>query len=463
MEKVQLRDYQLDIYDKIREAFKKGYKAPLAVLPCRAGKSYIMAKIVEDANKKNSKVLILAHRNSLLEQHKELFGDLEIKNRNIRIESVFTEVRHLGENGIPDLIIIDEAHISGASSYQKVCEYYNCFRIGFTATPVRLDGKPLNLFDILIQGITAKKLIEKGAISDYDYYAPDLHIKLNDVKKSCGDFNNEQLGEAMNNKKIYGDIIKYYNLLGKGRQAIAYCVNVDHSKKVCEMFNENGISARHIDSHTPEKERMIVLNEFKAGKFKILCNCNLISEGITLPSAEVGLLLRPTLSLALYIQQACRCLTPVEGKKAIIIDCVNNVQRFGFPTMDRNWKLNDTLEEYYNENNDGTFKIRVCQNCFSTFETAPVCPYCGAVYETSPIEIQNFNEIKLRKIEEAKEEKRQRYLENIYEKVKNYKDVKQCNNWLELVQFAKAKGYKPGFAYVMAKRLGISFGKGRSK
>lgn len=101
----------------------------------------------------------------------------------------------------------------------------------------------------------------------------------------------------MSGKKIYGDILKYYNLLAKDKQAIAYCVNIKHSQEVCQMFNENNIEARHIDSHTSEEEREKVLQDFKDGKFKILCNCNLISEGITLPTCEVGLLLRATLSL----------------------------------------------------------------------------------------------------------------------------------------------------------------------
>ena len=204
-----------------------------------SGKSYIMAKIALDASKKGSSVLILAHRNSLISQHKELFESLELDNLKVRIESVITEVNHLGEHGTVDLIIIDEAHLSGASSYQKVCQYYNCLRILFTATPARLDGKPLNLADKMVTGITAKELIQRGNISDYNYYAPDLNIDFSKVNKTAGDYNNQQLGEAMGTKKIYGDILKYYNMLAKEKQAIAYCVNIKHSQDVCEMFNNN--------------------------------------------------------------------------------------------------------------------------------------------------------------------------------------------------------------------------------
>lgn len=452
---IKLRDYQQYVYDKIKEEFRNGAKGVCAVLPCRSGKSYIMAAITDSGCKKGSHVLILAHRNSLLNQHRELFETLELENPNVRIESVFTEARHLGENGPVDLIIIDEAHISGASSYQKVCEYYDCRRVLFTATPARLDGKPLNLADVIVTGIGAKELINRGKIAYYEYYAPDLNLDLSTVKKSCGDFNNQELGEKMSSKKIYGDVLKYYEKLGKGQQAIAYCVNIQHSKEVCDMFNENGISAKHMDSKTPEQEREKILQEFKDGKFTILCNCNLISEGMTLPSANVGLLLRPTLSLPLFIQQACRVLTPVEGKKAIIIDYVGNVFRHGMPTMDRDWSLKKKVKEYDNENDDGTLRIRVCKECFSTFEGGDVCPYCGAEYELTAIEIENIKEVQLKKVEEERELKRQQYLSSVADKVQYYESVEQCTTWAELIEFAKMKNYKPGFAYVMAKRMGI--------
>ena len=436
---IKLRDYQQYVYDKIKEEFRNGAKGVCAVLPCRSGKSYIMAAITDSGCKKGSHVLILAHRNSLLNQHRELFETLELENPNVRIESVFTEARHLGENGPVDLIIIDEAHISGASSYQKVCEYYDCRRVLFTATPARLDGKPLNLADVIVTGIGAKELINRGKIADYEYYAPDLNLDLSTVKKSCGDFNNQELGEKMSSKKIYGDVLKYYEKLGKGQQAIAYCVNIQHSKEVCDMFNENGISAKHMDSKTPEQEREKILQEFKDGKFTILCNCNLISEGMTLPSANVGLLLRPTLSLPLFIQQACRVLTPVEGKKAIIIDYVGNVFRHGMPTMDRDWSLKKKVKEYDNENDDGTLRIRVCKECFSTFEGGDVCPYCGAEYELTAIEIENIKEVQLKKVEEEKELKRQQYLSSVADKVQYYESVEQCTTWAELTEFAKMK------------------------
>lgn len=135
MNEITLRDYQMEVYDKTKKALRQGYKSPLIVLPCRSGKSYIMKEIAKSANRKGNRVLILAHRLSLIRQHKELFENID--SSLTRIESVFTEVRHLGENGPVDLIIIDEAHLAMASSYIKVCEYYNCTKVGFTRKPCK--------------------------------------------------------------------------------------------------------------------------------------------------------------------------------------------------------------------------------------------------------------------------------------------------------------------------------------
>lgn len=399
-----------------------------------------MAKVAEDALKKKSNVLILAHRNSLLNQHRELFEQLELNNKNIRIQSVFTEVNHLGEYEKPDIIIIDEAHLSGASSYQKVCDYYNCIRVLFTATPARLDGKPLNLADSLVQGITIKELTKKGAIADFDYYAPDLKLNLDDIKLTAGEYNMEELEKEMDKPAIYGDILKCYKELGQDRQAIAYCVNIKHSQSVCKMFNDNGIKAFHIDASTKEKDRQQVLDDFKEGKFKILCNCNLISEGITLPTASVGLLLRPTCSLPLYIQQACRVLTPDGDKKAVIIDYVNNFEKHGLPNEEREWTLKGKVKKRVSYDTEGNLIIKNCQKCYKTFKgNLKACPYCGFENIPTKKELENKKEIELKKIEEAEAIKRK----------EERKQQGMAQDFGSLVRLAKERGYKnpAGWSY----------------
>lgn len=416
-----LRDYQQEIYLKIREELRR-HQGVCAVLPCRSGKSYIMKEIVEKACLKGSKVLILAHRRLLLNQHKKII-------ENARFESVFTEVNHLGEHGNPDLIIIDEAHISAAASYQKVCEYYNCKRILFTATAKRLDNKPLNLCDVIINGISADELIEKGYVAPYDLYAPKLNIDLSKVSMAGADFNNEQLSETMMDKKIYGDIIKYYHQLADNKQALAYCCNIKHSKEICDLFNNNGISAKHIDATTPENIREQIIQEFKDNKFKILCNCNLISEGITLPECECCLLLRPTQSETLYIQQACRCLTPMVNKKAIIIDYVGNCYTHGMPTEPRIYTLNNNVK-IRNVSREPDIIVRMCKHCFRVYKgNDRICPYCGADNGKTKKQIEEDEKAELEKITEIK--RKQARIE-----------VGMAKTEAELIAIGKRRGYK---------------------
>lgn len=417
-----LRDYQQDIYDRIRKELRS-HDGVCAVLPCRAGKSWIMKEIAEHACMKGSKVLILAHRRLLLAQHAKII-------ENARLESVFTEVNHLGEHGRVDLIIIDEAHISGAESYRKVCEYYGCKRVLFTATAKRLDNKPLSLADVIINGVSADELIERGYISGYELYAPKLDIDLKSVEMSGSDFNNEQLGEVMLDRKIYGDIIKYYRQLADGKQAIAYCTNVKHSLSICDLFNENGIPAVHMDASTPEKRREEIMSDYRAGKYMILCNCNLISEGLTLPECECCMLLRPTQSETLYIQQACRCLTPKEGKTAVIIDFVGNCYTHGTPTEKRTYSFDSSMPKARNPGREPEVLARECGNCFRVYRgTDPICPYCGHDNKKTQKQIQMEEEAELERIEHL-------------EKMKKRQEVGMAKDLEALIAIGKQRGYR---------------------
>ena len=403
-----------------------------------------MAEMIERAR---GNVLVLAHRHTLINQHKALLESLGILTDKVRVESVFTEASRLGQYAPEDvsLIIIDEAHLSEANSYRKVCDYYAGKVVGFTASPARLDGKPLTLFDTLVTGITANELIGMGAISDYDYYAPDLGIDTDNIETVAGEYHNGQLSDLMCESAIYGDVLKYYRTLGENRQAIAYCTSVKHSMQTADMFNQNGISAVSIDGSMSMNERNKRMDLFKSGQVQILCNCNLISEGVTLPHASVGLLLRPTMSLPLFIQQSCRVLTPVEGKKAVIIDFVNNVQRHGMPTDDHEWSLAEPIKKRRQYNDDGTLSIRQCEHCFKCFKTAPKCPYCGYEYKVTSRELKHIQDVELRKIEDIQREEQERL------RLHNRLEVGMARTIADLQLIARQRGYKSGWVYQMAK------------
>ena len=417
---MSLRDYQIDMLNRIRRSLRR-HDGVCAVLPCRSGKSYIMKEIAELACAKGNKVLILAHRRLLLSQHAKLIG-------NARIESVFTEANHLGERGKADLIIIDEAHISAAESYRKVCDYHGCKRILFTATAKRLDGKPLSLCDEILNGPSGDELMAKGLISKYDLYAPKLAIDLSKVPQSGGDYSQEALGEAMRDPKVYGDVVANYLKLAGGKQAIAYCAGVKHSMEIRDLFRANGIPAEHMDSSTTEAERESIMERFRKGGFRILCNCNLISEGITLPECDCCLLLRPTQSETLYIQQACRCLTPREGKRATIIDYVGNCYAHGTPTERREYSLEPQPKR--NPLRKPEVLCRECKSCLLVYAgNDRICPYCGHDNGKTKAQIEADEKAELERFEAEKRKAARR-------------EVAMAKTESALVEIGIRRGYK---------------------
>lgn len=375
------------------------------------------------------------------------------------IQSLVSNIKKGKISEKPDIIVLDECQHSTSRTYMYLFEYYpDTYFLGLTATPCRMSGKPLgDIFEKIVSEVTANELIKNKYLASYDYYAPQIDLDLSKVSIKKGDYEKVDLDKQMNKMKIYGDIIENFKKLANNKKTIIYCHSIEYSKKMEELFTENGYKIKHFDGDTPKKERDKIVEDFRNNKIQILTNVDLIGEGFDVPDCECVLLLRPTESLSLYIQQATRCLRANGNKKSLIIDYVNNIQRHGIPTSDRKWTLDKSIIHYDNENEDGTFKIRICQECFGTFRVASICPYCGAVYETTKREIENFKQIELKKIEEEKEIRKQKYREAIREKVKEYKGPRDCKNWNELLNYCIVKGYKPGYAFVLNKQLKLNF------
>lgn len=438
-----LHPYQQRLVDKTRQAYANGYRAPCVVAPCGAGKSVIISDIARMATEKGNRVLFLVHRRELIDQIQETFRKNEVIMDLVHFGMVQTVVRRLGKIEKPQLIITDENHHGLAKSYRKIYDYYSDVpKLGFTATPVRLNGSGLgDINDILIEEVDAKWLIENRYLSPYKYYAPKLidteKLKLNSLRE----FSSTSIDAAMNERKIYGDVIKHYKQLADGEQAIAYCHNVQASKEVAAEFNEHGIKAVHIDAKTPKAERAEIIQKFRDREIKVLTNVDLIGEGFDVPDCSTVIMLRPTQSLSLYIQQAMRGMRYRPGKTSIIIDHVDNVRRHGLPDMEREWNP-EGIKSGTNEKPEAP--IRECTNCFAVFPPEEkVCPMCG--HEPEVKERKEYEVDETAELEEVTEE-------NI---VLDFREPKDCKNMKELHELAKARNYKPGWAYYQGKLLGF--------
>ncbi len=444
-----LRPYQVDLENRVRQAYKEGCRSPCIVLPCGGGKSVIIADIARQTTAKGNRVLFLVHRRELCDQIRSTFTWWGVNMRLCDIMMVQTAARRLSKLPRPQLIITDENHHCLANTYRKIYEYFpECRRVGVTATPVRLNGDGLgDVNDRLIIGVSAKWLIENHCLAPYDYYAPSL-VDLSEVKMNRGEFETSSVEKLMLKKAVFGNVIEYYKKLAGGRQAICYCTSIRHSIETAAAFRAAGIEAEHIDGGTPRAERDEIVRKFKEGALDILCNVDLISEGFDVPDCECAILLRPTQSLTLYIQQAMRCMRYRPDKRAVIIDHVGNYARHGLPDDDREWTLDKKPKRKKGEKSQPVENaVTQCPECFLTFHTrdesgevVKSCPYCGA-------------ELPVKERKEIKQE------EAVLEKIEgfriDYSDPDSCKSYKELLLYAKKHGYKPGWAYYQAKKRGL--------
>jgi len=383
-------------------------------LPTGGGKTVLAARMVKAAHDRKVKTWFTVHRKELLDQSVRTFGDGDITagviapdftpnlDLNTQIASVQTLARRYTRLSPPGLIFWDEAHHVAAGTWAKIFEAFpSAFHVGLTATPERLDGKGLsNWFDEMVCGPDTAELIAKGYLSPYVLYGPPA-IQVDGLHTRFGDYKHDELDKAANKPTITGDAIKHYKKHCEGKRAVVFCVSVEHSRNVVALFRASGFNAEHVDGSTPKAERRMAVDRFRRGATQILSNVELFGEGFDLPAIEAAILLRPTQSMAVYLQQIGRALRTYPGKThATILDHAGNWSRHGLPDQPREWSLNGRAEREKNERNDGP-SVRVCPSCFAAvFIGRPTCAYCGHEFPIKPREVQQV-EGELEKVDPA--------------------------------------------------------------
>lgn len=367
-------------------------------------------------------VWFLVHRRELIDQTLATFDAFGISRDNIFVGMVQTISRHPERYKRPTLIIFDEAHHCTARTWLNIIEYFNTVpMIGLTATPVRRDGKPLgDIFDTLIAGPDAETLTADGWLAEYDYYAPratDLEFKVRGA-----DYDLDEFTVSLLKSKIYGEISQY---IKPGHKTLIYSPSVAFSQSLVDM-----LGATHFDGNTPADERRRIVADFRAGRISVLTSVDLVGEGFDIPDCDTVILLRPTQSLALYIQQSMRCLRPSGDKRAVIYDLVGNVYRHGMPTEPREWSLTAS-QRCRNTSAEPDLIVRECQACHRVYKgVAQICPYCG--YNNGKtrkqIEQDEAHELELIKKVERRKQGRARTLDELIE-IGEQRGYKNARYW----------------------------------
>jgi superfamily II DNA or RNA helicase len=396
-----LRDYQESIVNAAREALHT-VRAIIILIATGGGKTPTACAIIVKAIAKGKKALFIAHRTELLLQASGKLrafgvshGVIKAGERSdlsypVQVASVQTLARRLNKiRFVPDVIVIDEAHLAEAKSYKDIlAKYPAAYIIGLTATPGRLDGrglgKPTGNFDRIIAGPPMLELIDRGFLVPLRYFSAPPTFDLSGVHSSGGDYNIKELANVVDKPGITGDVVSHWKRIASDRKTLVFCVSIAHADHVAEQFRSAGISALAVNGKWDAGMRAMALADFDAGKINVLVNCQLYVEGIDIPAIGCVADLAPTQSITRYLQRAGRGMRACPGKSnCIYLDHANNVARFGLPTENREWTLEGS--ESRKKSAKRAAGVRVCPKCWAASAARSlVCVECGEPFKIKP-------------------------------------------------------------------------------
>lgn len=330
-----LRPYQEEAKNAIFQEWEKGNKKTLLVLPTGCGKTIVFAKVTEDCVRQGNRILILAHRGELLEQAADKIaksnglGCATEKAEEtcmgswfrIVVGSVQTMMREKRLNRFdPDFfntIIIDEAHHCISDSYQKVLQHFpNANVLGVTATPDRGDMKNLGqYFESLAYEYTLPKAIKEGYLSPIKALTIPLKLDLTGVGIQTGDFKASDLGSVLD--PYLEQIATEMEQHCMNRKTVVFLPLVKTSQKFRDILLAHGFRAAEVNGNSPDRAE--ILRDFDQGKYNVLCNSMLLTEGWDCPSVDCIIVLRPTKIRSLYSQMVGRGTRLSPGKDHLLL------------------------------------------------------------------------------------------------------------------------------------------------
>lgn len=332
---MELRPYQQEAMDAILEAWENGTNKTLLVLPTGCGKTIVFAKVTEECVRQGNRVLILAHRGELLEQAADkivkatgLMCATEKAEETclgswfrITVGSVQSMMRESRLSRFPDdyfdTIIIDEAHHCISDSYQRVLRHFPEAKVlGVTATPDRGDMKNLGqVFESLAYEYTLPQAIKEGYLSPIKAVTIPLKVDLTGVGVQSGDFKVGDLGTALDPylEGIATEMEKYC----REKKTVVFLPLVKTSQKFRDILNAHGFQAAEVNGES--QDRAEILREFDSGRYNVLCNSMLLTEGWDCPSVDCIVVLRPTKVRSLYCQMVGRGTRLSPGKDHLLL------------------------------------------------------------------------------------------------------------------------------------------------
>lgn len=332
---MQLCPYQREAMEAVFRQWDGGARKTLLVLPTGCGKTIVFSKITEELVRQGSRVLILAHRGELLAQAAEkleaasgLKCAVEKAEESclgswyrVTVGSVQTLMREKRLSRFPPDyfggIVVDEAHHCLSDSYQRVLSHFDGAKVlGVTATPDRGDMKNLGgYFESLAYEYTLPKAVREGYLCPIKALTIPLKLDLTGVSVSAGDFQAGDLGTALD--PYLESIAAEMETHCKNRKTVVFLPLVKTSRKFRDILNARGFRAAEVNGGSSDREQ--VLSDFAAGKYNVLCNSMLLTEGWDCPSVDCVVVLRPTKVRSLYCQMVGRGTRLFPGKDHLLL------------------------------------------------------------------------------------------------------------------------------------------------
>lgn len=333
------RPYQKAARESWLGFLDSGKRRGLIVMATGTGKTFLFNSIIRSMSEQNTAFtcLALAHRHELLSQivetaqwinpdHRSSIhsGDFKAEPGSSIVAASVQSLGRPGSNALswlsPSLVICDEAHHAAADTYQNVFRRFECYEpygtplLGLTATPHRLDNKALvgDSERAIFEGIAFRydivAAIRDGFLVDLKGYRAAAEVDLSKVKVSRGDYQQNQLEDAMNVDHVNQLAFESWEKAGCNHQTIVFCSGVDHAKAVAEVFNAKGVPSAAVWGDMSKDDRKKAIEDFRSGKIKVLTNMDILTEGFDARQAGCVILLRPTKSWSLFVQMIGRGL-----------------------------------------------------------------------------------------------------------------------------------------------------------